>query len=140
MTVRVRLAEHHVIGAGLSADHRVMAGDQGTGAGDIVWLETRQRCLEGVGTRKMRAVCSRARDDIGAAVEKQRSACPLHRRCQLLCNVDHAAFIGRRQAQQYRGDVDLGQRFGEAAGHAFYGLADRRGQNVKAWRRCGNWP
>ena len=110
MTAVVGLAEHHVVGARLGGEHRVIAGGEAAAAGDPVRLERRHRGTELIGAGKMRAVGAGARDQVGAAVEDERRAGALHRGGERLEAVEQRALVVPGQRQQHGGHLDGGER------------------------------
>ena len=72
-------------------------------------LQRRARLLHGVDTGQMRAVGAAPRHEIGVTVNQERRAARLNRWRERLDPFGLCPWIGRRQPQQHRGNIDLRQ-------------------------------
>ena len=133
MAGSVGLAEHHVVGAGLARLHRVVAGVEPAGAGDVLRLEPRHRLLERFDIAEMGAVGAGAGDDVVAVGENERHVAALDRRRDLLDEVDEAALVGIGEPQQHGGDIGARHGVGDVRHHRrpFH----RRREQIEARRR-----
>ncbi len=104
-------------------------------AGDARGLEDGERRLERRETGEMGAIRLGARDQIGTAIEKERSTLVLHRRRECLGIVDPTALVGLGAPQQDRRHVGGEERFGNKHGKP-RSIGSLRGHEIEARGRA----
>ncbi len=133
ITGLIRLAEQHVVGAGLASDHGVMACRQAANADDAVGFQWRHCLLQRLDTGEMCAVGAGPRDQIGMAIEQNRGAAVLDQRRENLDARHHCAGIGGREPHQHCGDIRGRQRIGQWR-HDPCRIVDLRRRQIKTRR------
>ena len=78
-----------------------MSRDKSADADNAFWFEFADRVAECRQAGQMRAIGTRARDEIRTAIEQKRGILALHSRRQGLCAIDRRALIDICETQQH---------------------------------------